>query len=76
MKMVVKIDKKGRITLPKKIRGKVGIDDEALIEVKRDSIEIKPVDSALKKAMEIAEHKLKGWKEEEHEAEKLLERLK
>jgi len=72
---VVKVDKKGRITLSRKIREKVGIDDEALIEVKHDSIEIKPLKKNLKKAMEIAERKLKSWKEENHEAEKLLEEI-
>jgi len=78
MGIVVTIDKKGRIVLPKKIRESVEIrtPGKVLISSKGKKIEIVPIDTRLLRAKRIASRKLRDWKEEEHRGEKLLMGMK
>lgn len=78
MGVVVTVDKKGRIVLPKKIRESVEIrtPGKVLILSRGKRIEIVPVDARLLRARKIASRKLKDWKEEEHRGEKLLMGMK
>lgn len=78
MAMVVNIDKKGRILLPKEVREKAGIKipSKTLVFSKDRKIEIVPVSANLERARSIASAKLRNWREDEHKGEKLLLRLK
>lgn len=74
MPIVVNIDEKGRIILPKEIRKKAGIKTpgKMLIFSKNKKVEIVPVSASLERAMNIASIKLVDWKEDNHKGEKLL----
>lgn len=78
MSIVVNIDRKGRIVLPKEVRSRAGIKTpgKVLVYQKDKKVEIVSIDASLKRAMDIAREKLKDWKEEEHKGEKLLLRMK
>lgn len=78
MSIVVNIDKKGRIILPKEIREKAGIKTPGKILVfsKDKKVEIAPVSSRLERAKKIASVKLSGWREDRHKGEELLLRMK
>lgn len=77
MSIVVNIDEKGRLIIPRKIREKTRMSTpgKVLVEAKDKSVELVPVSGALERAKKIAAKKLKGWKEEKHEEEKLLREL-
>ena len=71
----VKIDEKGRMVLPKRIRVKAGIRSGStlLVEVKGQGIvELRDSTALLDKLQRVAVKKLTGWKEEEHKADRLL----
>ena len=71
----VKIDEKGRMVLPKRIRVKAGIRSGStlLVEVKGQGIvELRDSTALLDKLQRVAVKKLTGWKEEEHKEDKLL----
>lgn len=70
----VTIDNKGRVLLPKKLRKAAGLalPGQAVATVVGEGrIELVAVDPEMKRARQIARMKLAGWREEEHEAEKL-----
>ncbi len=75
MSIVVNIDQKGRIVIPKSFREKVNIKVPGkLLIVPKETrcIELVQVEDDLKRAKQIASKKMKDWKEEEHKGEKLL----
>jgi len=72
---VVKVDRKGRAVLKKEILDKAGLETPCtmLASVKLDGvIELKKIGEKLSRATAIGTKKLKGWREEDHAAEKLL----
>ena len=71
----VKIDKKGRMVLPKRIRAKAGIRSGStlLVEVTGQGIvELRDSTALLDRVQRVAVKKLTGWKEEEHREDRLL----
>ena len=78
MEIVVTTDRRGRILIPKKVRGKLGISGKSmfLLRIREDDvIELIPLNKLYKDVSEIFENKFKGWKEEDHEASKILSGL-
>jgi AbrB family looped-hinge helix DNA binding protein len=74
----VAIDKKGRLVLPKKVREEARICLNARLVVRaidEGRIELFDPELLLKKAQEIGARKLAGWREEEHEAARLIAAL-
>lgn len=65
----VGIDEKGRLILPKKIRegARIEVPGVLIALAKGDG----RVDSEMRNAKEIARRKLKGWREEDHEATRI-----
>jgi len=74
MSVVVNIDKKGRLILPKQIREEAGIKTpgKLLVFSKDKKVEIAPVSSSLERAKKIASEKLREWREDTHRGEKIL----
>ncbi len=75
MRYVVEVDERGRLTLPKKVREKLGIKGKVLIRIREGIVEIIPLDRLRKEISELFEGKFSGWKEEDHEATKELFKL-
>ncbi len=78
MAETVKLDKKGRLVVPKKIREETRIRiDTTLIARAKGEGQIELIDPSilLKKARAIGGKKLAGWREDVHEATKLLAKL-
>jgi len=78
MDQVLSVDEKGRLVIPKKIREAAGLEAPGqllLVMLRRGRIELVRVDPEMKSAKEIAKMKFKGWREEDHEAERLASRL-
>jgi AbrB family looped-hinge helix DNA binding protein len=75
MSIVVNIDQKGRVVIPKSFREKANIKAPGkLLIVPKESgcVELVQVDDDLKRAKQIAAKKMRDWKGEEHKGEKLL----
>jgi len=75
---IVRLDKKGRLVLPKKIREETRISvDTTLIARAKGEGEIEIIDPSIlmTKAQSIGAKKLAGWREGAHEATKLLTKL-
>lgn len=71
----VAIDKKGRLVLPKKVReeARIGLNARLVVRaIDEGRIELFDPELLLKKAQEIGARKLAGWREEEHEAARLI----
>jgi len=78
MSKVVTIDRKGRLLLPKGIRkaAKLSAPGNLLVKVKSAGrVELFSVDSEMMKARRVAERKLANWREDDHEATRLVHRL-
>ncbi len=72
---MVIIDERGRLILPKEVRRRLGISGKHRILVKvrdDDIIELHILDKLYESVTRVFEEKFKYWKEEEHEASKLL----
>ena len=75
---VVRVDEKGRIVLPAEVRRALGVraGDRVVVVVRGDGVaEVYPLARLLERVRRVFEEKLRGWREEEHEASKLLARL-
>ncbi len=78
MSGTVVVDSKGRVVLPKKIREQadITVNTRLVARVKgKGKIELINPDILMLKAQEIGAKKLAGWREEDHEATKLLTKL-
>jgi len=78
MEFVVAIDERGRILIPGKIRKILGVKgkDRFLLRVRDDGvIELIPLGKMYSVVSKIFENKFKGWREESHEASKILKEL-
>jgi len=72
------VDRKGRLVLPKKIREEARITANTRLIVRaqgRGRIELFDPDLLMQRAQDIGARKLAGWREEDHEASKLLKKL-
>jgi len=75
---VVRVDEKGRVTIPSTIRDAAGIKTgtKLLVRLREDgSIELIPLDKLYERVSKTFREKLGDWREEEHEATKLLNEL-
>ncbi len=78
MSYVVIIDDRGRMVLPAEVRRKLDIKkgSRVLLKVTSDSsAEIIVLDKLYEEVSKIFDEKFKGWKEEDHEASKMLEMM-
>jgi len=78
MYYVIQIDNRGRIIIPWEIRRKVGIKprDKIIIRLRADNIiELIPFNKLYKEVSEVFKDKFKDWREEDHEATKLLMKM-
>jgi len=69
------VDDRGRIVIPAEARRRAGLraGSRVVVRVKGGGVvEIVPLDRLLEEVAAIFEEKLKGWREEEHEASRLL----
>ncbi len=53
MRYVVEVDERGRLTLPKKVREKLGIKGKVLIRIREGIVEIIPLDRLRKEISEL-----------------------
>jgi len=75
---VVRVDERGRVIIPSAIRDAAGIKTGAklLVRLREDgSIELIPMDKLYERVSKTFREKLGDWREEEHEATKLLNQL-
>ncbi len=73
------MDRKGRIVIPKDTRDAAGISVPArlvAIAKEKGKIELIVVDAEMKTAKAIAGRKFAQWREEDHEADVLVVKLK
>jgi len=78
MEYVVVIDERGRLVLPSVVRRKLGIKGRSrvLIRVRDDGIlELYSLNKLYEEVSRVFEERFNGWKEEDHEASKLLSSL-
>ena len=78
MEYVVIIDKRGRIVLPSAVRKRLNLKEEAkmLVKLREDGVvELAPLDKIKKNLEKTFEAKFREWREEDHEASKLLHKL-
>ena len=75
---MVTVDEKGRVVLPKELRERLSIRprDKVVVRLREDGIvELYKFDELKAYVEEVADRKLSTWREEDHEATRLLERL-
>jgi len=78
MEYVVSIDERGRVLIPGEVRRRVGLKGRSrvLVRVREDGvIELIPLEKLFSEVSKIFEEKFRGWREEEHEASRILEDL-
>jgi len=78
MEYVVIVDERGRLVLPVEVRRKLGIKGRRrlLLRVKGDSVvELVVLDRLYGDVVRVFEERFRGWREEDHEASKLLLRM-
>ncbi|RLG84822.1 MAG: AbrB family transcriptional regulator [Thermoprotei archaeon] len=78
MEYVVSIDERGRVLIPGEVRRRVGLKGRSrvLVRVREDGvIELVPLEKLFSEVSKIFEEKFRGWREEEHEASRILEDL-
>lgn len=78
MEVVVSIDERGRILLPKALRRKLDVraGSKLLLRARDDGvIELIPLDRLVREVSRAFESKFRDWREDLHEASKLLESL-
>jgi len=71
----VTVDDKGRLVLPKRVREEARIKANTLLMVnivEEGRVELIDPDVLMRKARIVATAKLKGWKEDDHEATRLI----
>ncbi len=74
----IEIDPKGRVVIPKDVRERSGISapGELVVTVEGiGKITLQSSEASLKKAQQIGRRKLSGWREDQHEEEKLALKL-
>ncbi len=75
---VVSIDKRGRILLPSEVRKRIGVKERSKLALRvRDDgvVELISLDKLRDEVAKVFEEKFKGWREEDHEASKLLSEI-
>jgi len=75
MEYVVTLDERGRIVLPVEVRRRLGIKGrrKVLLRVREDNVvELTILNKLYDSVVEVFEDKFKNWREEDHEASKLL----
>ena len=75
---VVRLDDRGRLVLPRDLREAIGLREGSRLLVRlRDKsiIELIPLDELHARVMEVFRRKLREWREEDHEAARLIESL-
>ena len=78
MEIVVTVDERGRVLIPGEIRRRLGIKGRSrlLLRVRDDGvIELVPLDRLYKEVSRVFEDKFRDWREESHEASRILEKL-
>ena len=78
MEIVVTVDDRGRILIPREVRRRLGIRGKSriLLRVRVDGvIELIPIDKLFREVTGIFEKRFRGWREEDHEATRLLKSL-
>ncbi len=78
MAQVVSVDERGRIALPKGVREKAGIKapGRVVVWVRGDGVvEVYSYEKLLEDVRKRIGSKLRGWREEDHEASRVLEEL-
>ncbi len=79
MEYVVSIDERGRIVLPAEVRRRLGLKGKrkVLIRVRNNGVvELIVMNKIYNDIARVFEEKFKNWREEDHEASKLLMRAK
>ncbi len=72
----VALDEKGRLLLPAEARRRLGLKPRSrvIVRVREDGVaELYPLEALERRVRETARRKLRGWREELHEATRLLE---
>ncbi|RLE67562.1 MAG: AbrB family transcriptional regulator [Thermoprotei archaeon] len=78
MEYVVTLDERGRIVLPVEVRRRLGVKGKRkiLLRVREDDvIELTILNKLYDSVVKAFEDKFKDWKEESHEASKLLSEI-
>ena len=78
MEYVVTLDERGRIVLPVEVRRRFGVKGrrKVLLRVREDNvIELAILNKLYDSVVEAFENRFKNWKEEDHEASKLLSEI-
>ncbi|ABM81267.1 AbrB/MazE/SpoVT family DNA-binding domain-containing protein [Hyperthermus butylicus] len=78
MARIVRLDSRGRLLVPREVRDAVGLREGSrlLVRVRSDGvIELVPLDKLYERVAEAFRRKMKGWREENHEATRLLEEM-
>ena len=78
MEIVVAVDDRGRVLIPREVRRRLGIRGKSrmLLRVRGDGvIELIPLDKLFREVSEIFERRFRDWREEDHEATRLLKSL-
>ncbi|AEM39618.1 transcriptional regulator, AbrB family [Pyrolobus fumarii 1A] len=76
MQRVVRLDSRGRILLPREVREALGLREgsKIAIRVRSDNvIELVPLDKLYERVSRVFREKMRDWREEEHEATRVLE---
>ncbi|OYT56267.1 MAG: AbrB family transcriptional regulator [Desulfurococcales archaeon ex4484_217_2] len=75
MEVVVAVDERGRVLIPGEVRRRLGIRGKSklLLRVRNDGvIELVPLDKLYKEVSRIFEDKFRDWREESHDASRIL----
>jgi len=75
MGYVVKVDDRGRVLLPSEVRRRLGLrrGSRLLLRVTEDGrLEAIPLERELREVARVFEERFRGWREEDHEASRLL----
>ncbi len=78
MEYVVVIDERGRIVLPSAVRKRLNIRGKGKVVVRLRSdgvIELIPLSKLRREVEEVFEEKFREWREEDHEASRLLREM-
>ena len=78
MEKVVILDERGRVLIPVEVRRKLGIRGRSklLLRVRDDGvIELIPLNKLYTEVSRVFEVRFRGWREEDHEATRLLKSL-
>jgi AbrB family looped-hinge helix DNA binding protein len=75
--IIVEIDSKGRVVIPKEIReqSRISAPSELVVTVEGEGrISLQAVEANLKDAQQIGRRKLRSWTEERHEEDRAIRR--